>query len=77
MHSSCMTTATLTPTPAAPTEWITVQEAAERYRCSTKTIRRWIYDGIIKARRIGPRLIRIDASSLENMGEEMAYRDNE
>ncbi|TQO18505.1 excisionase family DNA binding protein [Rhodoglobus vestalii] len=72
-----MTTATLTPAPTDATEWITVQEAAERYRCSTKTIRRWIYDGLIKAKRIGPRLIRIDANSLENMGETMAYRDNE
>ncbi|MBH0099370.1 helix-turn-helix domain-containing protein [Salinibacterium sp. NSLL150] len=66
--------ATHTEPPRDP-DWITIVEAAELLRCSTKTIRRMIYDGDIYAVRIGKRMIRIRASSLREIGEPMAWRD--
>ncbi len=39
---------------------ISISEAAETYGVSTKTVRRRIADGTIPARRLGPRLVRID-----------------
>ena len=49
-----------TPSPKA-----TIQESADYWKVSQKTVRRWISAGIIKAERIGPRLIRVDLNSLE------------
>jgi excisionase family DNA binding protein len=50
------------------TGWATIQEAAARYQCSTKTIRRWIEQERIEAKRFGPRLIRVSETSLELLG---------
>lgn len=50
---------------AAPTQWISLQEAATRLHISEKTVRRWITTGKITAIRVGPRLIRVDAASLD------------
>lgn len=61
--------------PPRDPDWTTIAEAAEILRCSTKTIRRMIYDGEIEAVRIGKRLIRIKVSSLRDLGEPMAWRD--
>jgi excisionase family DNA binding protein len=44
-------------------KWITIAEAATRLSLSTKTVRRMISRGDLPARRIGPRLIRVDARS--------------
>jgi excisionase family DNA binding protein len=57
---------------AAGPSWGTIQESAEHYGVGTKTIRRWIADGRIQAKRIGPRLIRVDLNSLDNMGQSIA-----
>ncbi len=46
--------------PARPT----VQQAADAMQVSTKTIRRWIGDGRVKAYRWGDRMVRVDRESL-------------
>lgn len=56
-----------------PRHWGTVAQAAESQHVSTKTIRRWIADGIIYAERIGPRRIRVDLDSLETAGTPLQY----
>lgn len=40
---------------------ISVQEVADQFGVSTKTVRRYIADGRLTAYRVGPKLIRIDA----------------
>ena len=57
------------------TEWVTIQAAAEHRQISTKTIRRWISTGLIRAERVGPRLIRVDLASLEALSEPLQYTD--
>ena len=42
-----------------------VAEAAQRYRISTKTLRRMIDDGEIPAYRIGRKIIRLDVEQLD------------
>lgn len=39
---------------------ITMQEAADTYGVSTRTIRRYIAAGTLTAYRVGPRMIRLD-----------------
>jgi excisionase family DNA binding protein len=47
---------------------MTIQECADLYRVSTKTVRRWIADGHLAAERLpGNRLIRIDTASTANL----------
>lgn len=54
--------------PNVPEKWPTIAEAAKLYSVSDKTIRRRIADGTLQAKRIGPRLIRINPASLANWG---------
>lgn len=42
-----------------------IAETAEYLGVSTKTVRRYIADGKLKAVRLGPRLIRVERSSVE------------
>lgn len=49
-------------------EWITIPEAAEIRAVSRQTIRRMIARGELEAERVGPRLIRVKRSSLDNAG---------
>lgn len=49
----------------APPAWLTIPEAADWLGVSTKTIRRRIADGTIKAHTLGSRIKRIRASELE------------
>lgn len=58
-----------------PTVWSTIQQSADHYQVSTKTIRRWITDGRIEAKRVGPRLIRVDLNSLDTLGRSLQYRE--
>jgi excisionase family DNA binding protein len=60
-----------------PPEWGTVKEAADRKKVSTKTIRRYITAGIIEAERFGPRLIRVNLTSLDTVGRSLQYRDGD
>jgi excisionase family DNA binding protein len=45
---------------------LTIQQAADEYGLSDKTIRRWIAQGRLRAYRVGPRAIRVDKDSLLN-----------
>lgn len=55
-------------------EYLTVTEVAELYGVSEKTVRNWISEGKLEARRIGPRIIRIEAGSLHMLSEPVQYR---
>ena len=54
-------------------EWGTIYQAAERKQVSTKTIRRYITQGLIEAERFGPRLIRVNLTSLDQAGRSLQY----
>ena len=54
-------------------EWGTIKNAADRKKVSTKTIRRYISQGLIEAERFGPRLIRVNLTSLDNVGRPLQY----
>lgn len=56
-------------------QWPTIQQTAELLQTSTKTIRRRIADGTIDARRVGPRLIRVNPESLANLGTPLQYQE--
>ncbi|MGP4058501.1 helix-turn-helix domain-containing protein [Mycobacterium sp. 4D054] len=47
---------------------VSIQHAADHLGVDPRTVRRYIAQGRLKARRIGPRLIRIERGSLENLG---------
>lgn len=46
-------------------QYETLAEAAERHRCSTKTLRRRIAEGQLTAYRFGPQLIRLDPAEVD------------
>nr|WP_082966254.1 helix-turn-helix domain-containing protein [Mycolicibacter sinensis] len=48
-------------------ELIGLTEAAERCGVHYRTIRRWIASGQLKAVRVGPRLLKVDAAQLDAM----------
>lgn len=43
---------------------ITLDEAAELYGVSRRTIRRYVSEGRLRAYRLGPRLLRLDADEV-------------
>lgn len=43
---------------------ITIDEAAEEWGCSNRTIRRMIARGTVPGYRVGPRLLRVDRDEL-------------
>jgi excisionase family DNA binding protein len=53
---------------------LTINEAAALHRVSTKTIRRWIQAGYIRAYRVGPRLLRLERKSVINVGRRIGGR---
>lgn len=53
--------------------WGTMEDAARYLGVSSKTIRRRITDGTIRARKFGPRLVRVDMDSLEQSGRPLAW----
>ena len=55
----------------------TVQEAADYLKVSTKTIRRYISQGLVEAERVGPRLIRVNLASLDNLGRSLQFLGGE
>ena len=58
-------------------QWVTIAESAERKKLSTKTIRRYISQGLVEAERVGPRLIRVNLASLDNLGRSLQYLGGE
>lgn len=56
---------------APPSDWGSLQQAADYCGVSAKTIRRWIASGHIAAKRFGPRVIRIRMSSLDAAGRDL------
>lgn len=55
--------------------WITMAEAAQRLQVDYRTMRRWIADGLIDARRFGPRLVRVNAASLDLAGDPLVWQE--
>jgi excisionase family DNA binding protein len=53
--------------------WGTLTEAAKYWGCSEKTIRRRISDGTLDARRIGPRMLRVNITDVVALGRPLAY----
>lgn len=53
-------------------EYISVSKAAKRFGCSTDTVRRWIEENRDEAIRLGPKTIRINIASLDNLITKMA-----
>ncbi len=49
------------------TKTLSVQQSANKLGVSAATIRRWLHDGILRGRRVGPRLLRIETASVENL----------
>jgi excisionase family DNA binding protein len=47
------------------TRRVTLQEVADTYQLSTRTLRRYIASGRLTAVRIGPKLIRLDPEQVE------------
>ncbi len=46
---------------------VSIGQAAMELQVSTRTVRRWIAAGLLTSVRVGPRLIRIDAESLDRL----------
>lgn len=44
---------------------LSISEVADRYRISTRSVRRYISRGDLTAIRVGPKLIRIDADEAD------------
>lgn len=58
---------TAQPATGQPIEYLTLQEAAERYHVSVMTLRRRIRSGDLPAVHSGARLIRIPAPALDQL----------
>ncbi|WP_144872421.1 helix-turn-helix domain-containing protein [Microbacterium sp. 1.5R] len=54
-------------------DWGTMEDAARYLGVSSKTIRRRITDGSIRAKKFGPRLVRVDMKQLESFGRSMNW----
>ena len=54
---------------AQNTRYATVKAAAKHWNVSTRTIRRRIAEGKLKAVRVGPRSIRVAVEDVEQLGE--------
>lgn len=49
-------------------QWVTMEQTALILNVSAKTVRRRIADGTLKAKRFGPRLLRVELSSVRAAG---------
>lgn len=47
------------------TRRVTLQEVADSYQLSIRTLRRYIASGRLTAHRVGPKLIRLDPAQVE------------
>ena len=46
-------------------EYLSVKDLSEKFRVSNKTVRNWIYKGVLVPEKIGPRLVRFKKSYIE------------
>lgn len=51
--------------PTTTPRMLEMRAVAEQLNVSEKSVRRWIASGRLKSYRVGPRLIRVDAASVE------------
>jgi excisionase family DNA binding protein len=51
--------------------WATLAAAAAYLTVNERTIRRWLSDGTIPGKRIGPKLIRVDLNDLDRLGRSL------
>jgi excisionase family DNA binding protein len=51
---------------------LTIRQAAEHFGVDPRTIRRWISAGVLPARRVGPRVIRVNPDDLGDVGRKLA-----
>ncbi|MFH5821724.1 helix-turn-helix domain-containing protein [Georgenia sp. AZ-5] len=57
------------PSPAgALTPYLTAQDVADLHHVSVRTVYVWIATGVLRAERVGPRLVRIRPEDVEAMG---------
>jgi excisionase family DNA binding protein len=47
--------------------YLTIRETAVRLRCSTKTVRRYVASGKLRAYRVGPTMLRIRVTDVDAM----------
>jgi excisionase family DNA binding protein len=55
-------------------DYLTIQEVAQLYAVTERTVRNWIYEGKLEARRVGGRVIRIESRSLDFLSEPVQYQ---
>jgi len=55
-------------------DYLTIQEVAQLYAVSERTVRNWIREGKLEARRIGGRVIRIESRSLDTLNEPVQFQ---
>jgi excisionase family DNA binding protein len=53
------------------TAWLSPQEAGAYLSCTGRTIRRWIAEGRLPAKRFGPRVVRVHVDDLNRLGDEI------
>jgi excisionase family DNA binding protein len=58
----------------ARSELITIRAAAEQLKTSERSIRRYISSGLLTGVRVGPRLIRVHAESVEKLTQPVGAR---
>ena len=63
----------MTATSSEGPRWVSIPDAADLLGVSVKTVRRMIARGDLEAKRLGPRLIRINAATLEHIGDPIAW----
>lgn len=56
---------------------VSIQQAAAKFGISTRTVRRYIDAGIMTGYRIGPRLIRVDLTQLQQATSRMPASNRE
>jgi excisionase family DNA binding protein len=58
-----------------PRRFTSVDGAADYADVSTRTIRRWIASGYLPAHRLGPRLVKIDLTDLDQLARRVPAAD--